>query len=107
MASLEFENRLWKAQEGRCGICGGLLHRALRLRDHEGWNLDHVWPRSRYSSLGNRGNLLLTHRLCNARKSNREPTGCELVLLELVNARTGYDRSRKWRKRLAELRATA
>lgn len=85
------ENRLWKAQDGRCAICGLHLLRDERFRDDTGWNLDHVYPRSRYGRLGNRGNLLLTHVACNTAKADRDPTGCEIILLHAMNARLGHE----------------
>jgi hypothetical protein len=91
MASVEFENRLWKAQDGRCSICGGHLLRGERFRDDTGWSLDHVYPRSRYKYLGTRGNVTLAHKLCNSVKGNRDPTGCEIILLHALNARIGHD----------------
>jgi 5-methylcytosine-specific restriction endonuclease McrA len=97
---LDFENRLWKAQQGLCSICSQRLVRDERFRDDTGWNLDHVYPRSRYARLGNRGNLLLSHIACNSAKGDREPTGCERLLLEAVNARIGHrlcDMTREWR----------
>lgn len=98
---MQFENRLWKAQGGRCSICQEQLLRDERFRDDTGWNLDHVYPRSRYARLGNRGNLLLTHVACNTAKSDREPTGCEVILLHAVNARLGHrlvdPANREWR----------
>lgn len=87
---LAFENRLWKLQDGVCPICREPLLRDERFRDDTGWNLDHVYPRSRYKRLGNRGNVLLAHRVCNAAKADREPTGCEVTLLYAVNARMGH-----------------
>lgn len=91
MASVEFENRLWKAQGGRCAICRGDLLRDERFHDDTGWNLDHVYPRSRYKYLGNRGNLLLTHVACNTAKADRDPTGCEVILLHAANACLGHE----------------
>lgn len=90
-ARMMFENRLWKAQDGRCAICGGRLIRDERFHDDSGWNLDHVYPRSRYGRLGNRGNLLLTHVACNTAKADRDPTGCEVIMLHAVNARLGHE----------------
>lgn len=88
---IHFENRLWKAQEGLCAICGHHLLRDERFRDDSGWNLDHVYPRSRYARFGNRGNLLLSHVGCNTVKSDREPTGCEIILLHAINAKIGHE----------------
>lgn len=87
---IAFENRLWKLQDGRCAICSFELVRDARFLDEHSWNLDHVYPRSRYRRLGNRGNVLLTHVGCNTRKSDRDPTGCEILLLHAVNARLGH-----------------
>lgn len=83
-----FENRLWKAQSGHCAICGEWLLRDERFHDDTGWNLDHVYPRSRYT-FGNRGNIVLTHIACNTAKADRDPTGCEIIVLHAVNATIG------------------
>ncbi|MGJ0508914.1 MAG: hypothetical protein ACR652_17660 [Methylocystis sp.] len=88
---INFENRLWKAQDGRCAICGRPLIRDERFHDDTGWNLDHVYPRARYKRLGNRGNLVLTHIACNTAKADREPTGCEVIMLHAVNAHMRHE----------------
>lgn len=98
---VNFENRLWKLQGGRCSICNEPLLRDERFHDGAGWNLDHVYPRSRYGRLGNCGNVLLSHMACNTAKSDREPTGCEVLLLYAVNAMLGHrlvdPAKREWR----------
>lgn len=61
--------------------------------------LEHVWPRamgarewaqtvkSKFRRHGTRGNAVAAHARCNAKKGDRKPTGCEILTLELVNAR--------------------
>lgn len=98
---LQFENRLWKAQQGQCAICDEPLLRDFRFDGGDSWNLDHVYPRSRYARLGNRGNLTLTHIRCNTKKGDREPTGCQILMLLVVNAKLGHrlvdPNLRQWR----------
>lgn len=55
-----------------------------------GWTIDHVYNHAsrRYFADGNK---LVCHAACNHRKADREPTGCELILLHLVNARLGLE----------------
>ena len=48
---------------------------------------DHVEPKSKTKK--HKGNLLAAHRLCNSKKADRDPTGCELIWLDVVNVRTG------------------
>jgi 5-methylcytosine-specific restriction endonuclease McrA len=71
--------RLYRAQEGKCGLCGG------EIFDPRGATLDHVIPRA----LGGRNfeNLLLAHKRCNNLKADRPPTSCELETLAAVNER--------------------
>lgn len=94
---VDLENRLWKAQQGLCSICRERLLRDERFRDDSGWSLDHVFPRAHYE-LGNKGNVLLAHKLCNRVKSDRDPTGCEVVLLHMVNARLGHQLARPYKR---------
>jgi 5-methylcytosine-specific restriction endonuclease McrA len=93
----ELENRLWKAQQGLCSICRERLLSDERFLDDTGWSLDHVFPRAHYE-LGNRGNVLLAHKLCNRVKSDRDPTGCEVVLLHSVNAKLGFKLARPYKR---------
>lgn len=94
---VDFENRLWKAQQGLCSICHRGLLRDERYLDDTGWSLDHVFPRAHYE-LANRGNVLLAHKLCNRVKSDRDPTGCEVVLLQAVNALLGHRLARPYKR---------
>jgi hypothetical protein len=79
-------------QGDRCVLCGLVL--GPRKPSHiggvhaRGWNVDHVWPRARYA-YEHRGNLLVAHTICNDRKGDRDPTGCERIMLDAVNARLG------------------
>lgn len=77
---------LWKMQDMRCASCGGFAH--LHLGGRHPWRLtlDEAVPRAR----GGRrelGNQLVMRKICNEAKADRMPTGCELIWLELVNAR--------------------
>lgn len=69
--------RMLAAQGNVCGICG------IKLRRNP--SFDHVVPRCRGG--GNVGNRIVAHIACNNRKSDRMPNGCELLMLEAVNAR--------------------
>lgn len=102
--------RLWRAQEGRCSICGGQLYpRNWSPTKDDRTNEDHVWPRKmkgadkrrfRRQGLappgGRIGNTLLAHAGCNVRKGNRRPTGCEQITLLVVNLRTGERPILRW-----------
>lgn len=77
----EVHRTLLRAQGGLCASCG----QPIRVFHCSG---DHVIPRSRGGAPGF-GNLVAMHGWCNTRKSNRWPTGCELVWLLAVNARLG------------------
>ncbi|MBD3762628.1 HNH endonuclease signature motif containing protein [Rhizorhabdus sp.] len=69
---------LYRAQGGRCGLCGARLRNMLAV------TLDHVVPRALGGSF--HGNLLAAHLQCNVKKADRAPTGCELIWLAAVNA---------------------
>lgn len=79
-----------------CPICGASLHG----RPPEGrqgnlakTTLDHVIPRDREGP-DRPGNYLAAHGLCNFRKGNRMPTGCELIWLLAMNNRLGIEPTR-------------
>jgi 5-methylcytosine-specific restriction endonuclease McrA len=73
-------NDLLEASGGMCCICG------LRIY-HGAATIDHVHPWARGGR--NRGNRVPAHYACNQRKSDRLPTGCELIWLASDNARLG------------------
>lgn len=72
-------------QGGKCAYCGQpfapLKRSSMKMRAA---TLDHVWPRRMGHSKAN--NVLAVHRICNEAKGDRMPTGCELVMLEAINA---------------------
>jgi 5-methylcytosine-specific restriction endonuclease McrA len=78
--------RLVEVQDGLCAYCGKpfapLKHSSLKWRAA---TLDHVRPRR----MGHKGagNLVAVHRVCNERKGDREPTACELLVLDAINAK--------------------
>jgi 5-methylcytosine-specific restriction endonuclease McrA len=84
--------RLVEAQDRICPLCDDWLEFdpefdiAHPLRP----SVDHVVPRSKGG--GQIGNLIAMHRECNCAKGDRQPTGCELIWLALVNARLGFAR---------------
>lgn len=77
---------LLRMQDYRCGICGGKMHRRAE------WPLscttDHVIPKSR-GGPDSLGNFVVAHGICNSRKGDRMPTGCEILFLLSVNNRLG------------------
>ena len=86
----ECREKLPEAQGGRCALCGEPLGpRKGRHAEGRGWGLDHVWPRARFQYY-NRGNLVAAHHECNEAKDDRDPTGCEVIMLAVVNLRLGW-----------------
>lgn len=80
--------RIWKAQGEHCSICGEPLDPAFwHYRGDRKWTFEHVYPRRRYRCL--LGNVLIAHQICNTSKDQRDPTGCEIILLLATNARLG------------------
>lgn len=102
------------AQDDTCIHCGrplAMINPATGKDYYENHKLrptfDHVVPKSK--TRRHKGNLLAAHRICNNEKGDRDPTGCELIWLEVVNARTGRAhqeaieaRIRQWRKLVDE-----
>ena len=82
----------YRAQDGVCAICG---RRMPPLGNYEPRALqrvtrEHVIPQS-WGGPNQLGNIVAAHWLCNSRKSDRKPTGCELIWLLAVNARLGVE----------------
>lgn len=82
--------RIWEAQGKHCSVCGEHMHPIAGSHPTRGWTIDHVYNRASRRYLAD-GNKLVCHRGCNQRKADREPTGCELILLHMVNARLGFE----------------
>ncbi len=85
---------LFAAQEGRCASCGACMDRRSRNQIKKGdrndaRTVDHVVPLSRGGENRLR-NKVLMHLRCNMAKGNRMPTGCELVMREMVWARLAW-----------------
>lgn len=80
MALVLLRKVLFRAQGGRCGICG------WPVRNFKAASIEHVVPRSLGGFWG-LGNMVAAHRDCNQAKGDRLPTGCELIWLLAVNAR--------------------
>lgn len=82
--------RIWEAQGKHCSVCGERMVPKTGSHPARGWTIDHVYNRAsnRYFADGNK---LVCHSACNQRKADRDPTGCELILLHLVNARLGFE----------------
>jgi len=79
-----------KAQGNMCPVCLGPF--SMELHNHPlAPNFDHVWPRKggTVERRGGWGNFLLTHTCCNEAKGDRNPTGCELLMLFAVNRAMG------------------
>lgn len=68
------------AQNNRCALCGQIFGGGTPT-------FEHVVPRHRGGR--NYGNLVLTHPRCNMRRADALPTGCLLIMLDVVNARLG------------------
>ena len=85
---------LWSAQGKCCAVCGVKMLPVHKAHPRRGWTLEHVWPRSRYS-YHNEGNLLVTHVECNQGKGDRDPTGCEIILLAATNAALGHELTKR------------
>lgn len=77
--------KLASVQMFRCGICGEELI--------ENPTVDHVIPRSR-GGFDGKGNVVAACFVCNNRKADRMPTGCELIYLIAVNCRMGWEPQR-------------
>ena len=70
-------DRLLDAADRKCYICG------CTLGEDEGWNMDHVFPKSfmrrNLKGVANRlGNMMPTHSRCNTAKAHRMPTKGEV-----------------------------
>lgn len=76
---------LFTAQGGMCGLCGHAMTLDRDSPTHRA-SFDHVIPRSAGGQ--ERDNLILAHNQCNSNKANDIPTGCELVWLFVVIAKT-------------------
>ncbi|MEL6860662.1 MAG: HNH endonuclease [Pseudomonadota bacterium] len=71
----QFE-RLWRAQNGLCALCGGPMlrnrfeapHARIWAKDRA--TLDHIWPKSK-GGTDAADNLQLAHARCNKVKGNR------------------------------------
>jgi hypothetical protein len=79
---------LWRAQGKVCAVCGVGMIPVHYLHPKRGWSIEHVYPQGRYHFY-NEGNRLLSHLECNHRKGERDPTGCEVLLLYATNAVMG------------------
>lgn len=80
---------LWEAQGKMCPICGDKMYPVMRYSNTDrGWSIEHVYPRH-LKLYENVGNKLVTHKGCNNAKGSRMPTGCEITMLEVVNAKLG------------------
>lgn len=81
---------IWRAQGKRCAVCGVRMRPITMKHPTRGWTIEHVFNHAskRFYADGNR---LVSHSECNNRKGDREPTGCEIILLHAVNARLGFE----------------
>jgi len=57
-------------------------------------SVDHTIPRAKGGANG-LGKVTAMHKLCNEMKGDDMPTGCELIWLQAVNCRMGWD-PQKW-----------
>jgi hypothetical protein len=81
---------LWRAQGKKCAVCGVGMLPVHYLHQKRGWSIEHVYPQGRYHFY-NEGNRLLSHIECNNGKGERDPTGCEVLLLHSANAVMGIE----------------
>jgi hypothetical protein len=81
---------LWEAQDKYCAVCGREMTEGLKFDETCGWTIEHVYNHAsrRYYADGNK---LVSHASCNNAKGDREPTGCEIILLHAVNAKLGLE----------------
>lgn len=77
--NIKIRARLFRAQHGRCYLCGNLFRRRKLFLP----TVDHVRPKSK--GWGKDLNSLLACTPCNRAKANREPYPCELIYLFAVN----------------------
>lgn len=76
---------LIRIQNFRCAYCSkAFLLNGYRYSPRSP-SLDHVRPRK--DGHTRVGNVVVVHRRCNEAKGGRLPTGCELLILEAVNAK--------------------
>lgn len=82
--------RIWEAQGKCCSICGERMTPVHKFHPDRGWTIEHVFNRAskRFHTVGNK---LVSHSECNHRKGDRDPTGCEVILLHAVNAKLGFE----------------
>jgi hypothetical protein len=90
MRARELPLTLWRAQGKRCAVCGCEMTPSHMAHPTRGWTIEHVYPRGRYFLYGE-GNQLISHAECNNQKADRDPTGCEVILLHAVNAQLGLE----------------
>lgn len=81
---------IWTAQGKRCVICGVKMLPVTRFHPTRGWTIEHVYNHASRRFYAD-GNKLVSHAQCNNRKGDREPTGCEIIMLHAVNAQLGLE----------------
>ena len=70
---------LYKAQEGKCFHCLGLMHRTNdSFSPWFGWTREHIFARAN-GGKGLANNVVLAHKTCNNRRGHRWPTDVEVV----------------------------
>ena len=74
--------RVILAEESNCGICGKPVDKDMPARLPGSPEVDHRIPLERGGHPTERSNLMLTHKLCNQKKSNRMMTDGELLNLQ-------------------------
>lgn len=72
-----------------CSLCGKAMDFECTATDPRRPTFEHVIPRSKGGQ--NVRNRLIAHKDCNGRKQSNMPTGCELIRLQVVNARLHDD----------------
>lgn len=72
----------WCYQQRRCYLCSGRMRHPCEGHCGHSATTDHVMPV--FHGGRRRSNLLLAHRGCNCRKSDRPPTACERLFAEIA-----------------------
>ncbi len=81
-----FRKRLYRAQGGRCYLCGRMMPPVGELcHPQKRITTDHIRPKGDGGAIrGGSGNIALAHWLCNHKKADRLPTACEVLFGQIV-----------------------
>lgn len=90
-----FVAQIWRAQDGRCFLCGAEMTRGDGLKAsgatrHLTWTREHIYPRGG-TGRGLHNNVALSHSRCNSDRGGREPTPDEIERGRLIYACMGIE----------------